>query len=138
MPKPKFDCEAFLRSAFRQPLDAVAGFLMKLEIDPDSVTLFGLAGTIAAACLVASGRLLAGGAVMAVMAPLDAVDGALARKKGVAGKFGAFLDSVVDAGFVHPAHRSQFLAAAEPDDLLEEIRRWEPTTISKWLGPEDR
>ena len=42
MPKPKFDCEAFLRSAFRQPLDAVAGFLMKLEIDPDSVTLFGL------------------------------------------------------------------------------------------------
>ena len=96
MPKPKFDCEAFLRSAFRQPLDAVAGFLMKLEIDPDSVTLFGLAGTIAAACLVASGRLLAGGAVMAVMAPLDAVDGALARKKGVAGKFGAFLDSVVD------------------------------------------
>lgn len=96
MPKPKFDFEAFLRRAFRQPLDAVAGFLMKLGIDPDSVTLFGLAGTIAAACLVASGRLLAGGAVMAVMAPLDAVDGALARKKGVAGKFGAFLDSVVD------------------------------------------
>ena len=59
----------------------------------------------------------------------------------VAGFFGPllrFLDSVVDAGFVHPAHRSQFLAAAEPDDLLEEIRRWEPTTISKWLGPEDR
>ena len=52
----------------------------------------------------------------------------------VAGFFGPllrFLDSVVDAGFVHPAHRSQFLAAAEPDDLLEEIRRWEPTTISK-------
>lgn len=81
MPKPKFDFEAFLRRAFRQPLDAVAGFLMKLGIDPDSVTLFGLAGTIAAACLVASGRLLAGGAVMAVMAPLDAVDGALARKR---------------------------------------------------------
>ena len=96
MPKPKFDFEAFLRRAFRQPLDAVAGFLMKLGISPDCVTLFGLAGTIAAACLVASGRLLAGGAVMAVMAPLDAVDGALARKKGVAGKFGAFLDSVVD------------------------------------------
>jgi uncharacterized protein (TIGR00730 family) len=59
----------------------------------------------------------------------------------VAGFFGPllrFLDSVVDAGFAHPGHRSQFLAAAEPDDLLEQIGRWEPTTISTWLGPEDR
>ena len=59
----------------------------------------------------------------------------------VAGFYGPllrFLDSVVDAGFVHPGHRSQFLAAAEPDDLLDEIARWEPTTIAKWLGPEDR
>ncbi len=31
-----------------------------------------------------------------IHSPLDAVDGALARKAGVVGKFGAFLDSVVD------------------------------------------
>lgn len=59
----------------------------------------------------------------------------------VAGFFGPllhFLDTVVDNGFVHPEHRIQFLAATEPDELLDAIAGWEPTTVSRWLGPEDR
>jgi len=92
----KPDFEAFLRRTFQVPLDTVAGFLTKLGITANHVTLFGLIGNVAAACLIARGQLLAGGLVAAFMAPLDAVDGALARKTGSVSKFGAFLDSVVD------------------------------------------
>lgn len=49
-----------------------------------------------------------------------------------------FLDAVVTAGFIHSRHRTQFLSATDPDDLLDDLHRWEPTTISKALGPEDR
>lgn len=92
--KPGF--EEFLRRSFQKPLDSVAGFLIRLGIKADHVTFLGLMGSAAAALLIAQGRLLAGGLLAAFAAPLDAVDGALARKAGGGGKFGAFLDSVVD------------------------------------------
>ena len=96
MSKIKLDFEGFLRTTFQKPLDAIAGFLLKLGITANFITLFGLVGDVVAAYLIARGMLLAGGLVAAFMAPLDAVDGALARKTGVVSKFGAFLDSVVD------------------------------------------
>ncbi len=96
MTSSKPDFESFLRKTFQVPLDAIAGFLARLGITANHVTLFGLIGTASAAYLIARGWLLAGGLTEAVMAPLDAVDGALARKSGAVSKFGAFLDSVVD------------------------------------------
>lgn len=96
MSKNKIDFEAFLRKTFQEPLDAIAGFLLKLGITANFITLLGFVGNIVAAYLIARGWFLAGGLVAAFMAPLDAVDGALARKTGVVGKFGAFFDSVVD------------------------------------------
>ena len=96
MSNSKFNFESFLRRTFQSTLDSIAGFLLKLGITANFITLFGLIGNIAAAVLIARGQLLAGGLLAAFMAPLDAVDGALARKAGVVGKFGAFLDSVVD------------------------------------------
>lgn len=50
----------------------------------------------------------------------------------------SFLDSVVHHGFMKAEHRSQFLTAADPQDLLEQFDAWVPSTVSKWLGPEDR
>jgi CDP-diacylglycerol--glycerol-3-phosphate 3-phosphatidyltransferase len=96
MTRAKFDFESFLRKTFQSTLDAIANVLLKLGITANFITLFGLVGNIVAAYLIARGQLLAGGLVAAFIAPLDAVDGALARKAGVVGKFGAFLDSVVD------------------------------------------
>ena len=96
MSKHKFEFEPFLRKTFKAPLDAIAGFLLKLGITANFITLLGLVGNIVAAYLIARGYLLAGGLVAAFMAPLDAVDGALARKTGITSKFGAFLDSVID------------------------------------------
>jgi len=96
MSKTKFEFEGFLRKTFQAPLDKIAGFLLKLGVTANFITLFGLVGNIVAAFLIARGSLLLGGLVAAFMAPLDAVDGALARKTGIVGNFGAFLDSVVD------------------------------------------
>ncbi len=55
-----------------------------------------MVGNIGAAVLIALGYLSWGGLVAGLMAPLDAVDGAMARLKGETSKFGAFLDSVID------------------------------------------
>jgi uncharacterized protein (TIGR00730 family) len=50
----------------------------------------------------------------------------------------AFLDSVVDAGFIRPPHRAQLLASDDIDTLLAEIVAWEPVEIGKWLDLGDR
>ncbi len=49
-----------------------------------------------------------------------------------------FLDTVVAKGFLTSTHRDHFLAAEDPESLLDRFAHWEPTTVSKWLGPEDR
>lgn len=92
----KFSFENFLRKTFKTPLDWLASRLMKLGITPNHITLFGLVGTIGAAVLIAFGYLRWAGLVAALMAPLDAVDGALARLRGTPKRFGAFFDSVID------------------------------------------
>jgi len=92
----KFRFENFLRKTFKTPLDWLASRLLKLGITPNHVTLFGLVGTIGAAVLITFGHLRWAGLVAALMAPLDAVDGALARLRGTPKRFGAFFDSVID------------------------------------------
>ena len=92
----KFSFELLLRKLFKGVLDAVAGFFLKIGLTPNAVTLLGLAGSIGAAVLVVLGMPMWGGVVLLLMAPLDAVDGAMARLSGKTSKFGAFLDSVID------------------------------------------
>ena len=70
--------------------------MLKLGLHPDTVTLLGLAGHAGAAYLAAIGKMSWAGVVILLTAPLDALDGAMARLKGNASKFGAFLDSVTD------------------------------------------
>ena len=94
--KGKFNFEGFLRKAFKTPLDWLASRLLKLGITPNHITLFGLFGNIGAAVLIALGYLRWGGLVAGLMAPLDAVDGAIARLRGNPSRFGAFFDSVID------------------------------------------
>ncbi len=92
----KKDLESFLRRAFKKPLDGIAGFLQKLGLMPNHITLLGLFGNIGAAILIGMGELRWAGLLAGLMAPLDAVDGAMARLRGTSSKFGAFLDSTID------------------------------------------
>ncbi len=73
-----------------------ARFLRALKLTPNAVTLIGFGFTVAAAYLVGSGWLLAGGIVFLLSSGLDLMDGALARLTGTVNPFGALLDSVFD------------------------------------------
>ncbi len=88
-----------LRKAFAKILIAIGKFFNRLGIHPNTMTLFGLAGSIAAAYLLARGQIVWGGVVVLLMAPMDAIDGAMARQGGKVTRFGGFLDSVVDRYF---------------------------------------
>lgn len=86
----------FLRGAFKWFLDPLGGFLNRIGLTPNSVTLLGVAGNIVAAFFIARGQLLIGGLIMLVAWPVDALDGTMARLRGEASDWGAFVDSVSD------------------------------------------
>jgi len=85
-----------LRELFKNLLNPVAVFLVKKGFSPDLISLFGLVGHAGAAYLIATGRFTWAGILILVFAPLDALDGTMARFLNRPGKFGAFFDSVVD------------------------------------------
>lgn len=67
-----------------------------LGISPNMVTILGALVTLAAAFLIADGRLRTGGFVLAAGGVMDALDGAVARGSGRITRAGAFLDSSLD------------------------------------------
>ena len=85
-----------LRVRFRTILDPVGAFLNGLGIYPNTMTLLGLVGNLLAAFLIARGQIVAGGVVVLLMGPIDAIDGTMARLRGQLTRFGGILDSVVD------------------------------------------
>jgi CDP-diacylglycerol--glycerol-3-phosphate 3-phosphatidyltransferase len=68
----------------------------QLGWQPNAITLLGLLPALIAALLAAQGQFVAAGVVLLIGAPLDALDGAVARAKGNQTRFGALLDSTVD------------------------------------------
>lgn len=90
------------RILFKRILDPIAQFLTKLGITPNTITVLGFLGNVVGACFLATGRITLGGIIILFMAPLDAVDGTMARLRSQNGMkegsspFGAFLDSVTD------------------------------------------
>lgn len=74
----------------------IARVLARWKVHPNTLTLLGGLLSIAVGGVLASGRLTLGGWLLAITAPLDALDGALARYTGRVSRFGAFLDSTLD------------------------------------------
>ena len=85
-----------LRKLTMRPVNRCGGALARLGIHPDWVTVAGLALVAVAALSLARGELLAGGLILLVSLPLDALDGAVARAMGRTGAFGMVLDSTLD------------------------------------------
>lgn len=78
-------------------IDPVVTFLAKYHVSPDLLTVTGMLAHFGLAYLVAIGEFRWAGLAMILLAPLDALDGSLARKMGrKQGGFGAFLDSTLD------------------------------------------
>ena len=84
------------RVAFKGILDPLATLLNRMGLMPNTMTILGLVGNVIGAFLIAQGYLTAGGILVLLMGPVDALDGTMARLRGMAGNFGAFVDSVTD------------------------------------------
>jgi len=93
--KPKTLTEV-MRGLFKGILDPIGGFLNRLGVTPNMMTMLGLFGNMAGAWFLAQGNMVLGGVFVLVCTPFDALDGTMARLRGEASEFGAFVDSVTD------------------------------------------
>jgi CDP-diacylglycerol--glycerol-3-phosphate 3-phosphatidyltransferase len=84
------------RQAVGRAAEPLARMLLATGLTANAITLIGLAGSVAAAALVATGRFGAGAAVFVPAAFLDLFDGLVARRTGTASRWGAFVDSLAD------------------------------------------
>jgi CDP-diacylglycerol--glycerol-3-phosphate 3-phosphatidyltransferase len=84
------------RTIFKGVLDPIGKFFNRLGLMPNTMTILGLVGNVIGAFLLARGQFIAGGILILVMGPVDALDGTMARLRGMTGRFGAFVDSVTD------------------------------------------
>jgi hypothetical protein len=65
-------------------------------VTPNAVTAFTLLLSAVAGAVIAAGWFVAGGLLIHAVSVVDGVDGEVARRKGMATRFGGFLDSLTD------------------------------------------
>ncbi|RPJ49292.1 MAG: CDP-alcohol phosphatidyltransferase family protein [Chloroflexi bacterium] len=92
--KPTFT--DMLRVRFKGIIEPIASFLNRLGMRPNTATLLGLFGTVVGSVFLAIGQITVGGIILLIFAPVDALDGTMARLRGESSEFGAFVDSVTD------------------------------------------
>ena len=85
-----------MRIWFKWILDPLAVFFNRIGLTPMIMTLLGLAGNFVGAYFVSQGQMTTGGLFMLISTPFDALDGHMARLRGEANDWGAFVDSVTD------------------------------------------
>lgn len=85
-----------MRIRFKALLDTIGTFLNNLGLMPNTITILGLVGNTIGAAFLSQGQMTIGGIIILAMGPVDALDGTMARLRGMEGKFGAFVDSVTD------------------------------------------
>jgi len=86
----------YLRLWFKWVLDPLGRFFNSLGITPIMMTMLGLLGNTVGAYYLARGEMLTGGILVALMTPIDGLDGTMARLRGEASDWGAYVDSVSD------------------------------------------
>jgi CDP-diacylglycerol--glycerol-3-phosphate 3-phosphatidyltransferase len=88
--------DAKAREALRGISDATGRALAKVGFTANSLTALGVALSSVAAWRISRGAFLSAGLILTAGGLLDFCDGAVARVRGTASKFGAFLDSFTD------------------------------------------
>lgn len=68
----------------------------RLGIHPNTLTVVGMLLQVGVGVVFGLGHIMLGGWLLLVVAPVDVLDGALARLLGRQSRFGAFLDSTLD------------------------------------------
>jgi CDP-diacylglycerol--glycerol-3-phosphate 3-phosphatidyltransferase len=77
-------------------LERVAKALAAMGVTPNTLTALGIVPYFLMAWLLYEGHDISAALVLMIFAPLDVVDGTLARITGQESDFGAFLDSTID------------------------------------------
>lgn len=86
-----------LRPAVGRVIGPLAARLLRLGVTPDMVTVSGVVGAVLASfALIARGHFFWGALAVTICVLTDALDGTMARQRGPAGHWGAFLDSTLD------------------------------------------
>lgn len=102
-------------------LRPIADAVARLGIHPNTVTVLGMLLQISVGVVFGLGYVTLGGWLLLVVAPVDALDGLVARVLGKQSRFGAFLDSTLDrisdaaliVGLtVHYVYRAAYLEVA--------------------------
>lgn len=85
------------RTVVGRAINPIAGFLVRLGVSPNAVTVLGTAGISGAAILFfPDGNFFVGTLVILVFIFSDLLDGTVARISGKSNPIGAFLDSTMD------------------------------------------
>lgn len=87
---------AWVRRPYARIIGYGAGFLARLGVGPNGLTLFSLLPAILAGILVAQHAFLPATLLLLFGGLCDILDGALARQTGQVSRFGALLDSTID------------------------------------------
>ncbi len=86
-----------LRPAAGRVVAPLATWLLRVGVTPDVVTVSGtVLAVVGAFAFFPRGSFFIGTAVVTLAVLTDALDGAMARLRGVSGPWGAFLDSTMD------------------------------------------
>jgi CDP-diacylglycerol---glycerol-3-phosphate 3-phosphatidyltransferase len=88
--------DAKAREALQGLSDWTGRSLSRLGFTANVLTALGVVLSAVAAWRIATGAFLSAGIILTVGGVLDFCDGAVARVRGTASRFGAFLDSVTD------------------------------------------
>jgi CDP-diacylglycerol---glycerol-3-phosphate 3-phosphatidyltransferase len=86
----------YMRGWFKGVVDPLGAFFNRIGVTPNMMTMLGLFGNIVGAWFLSQGNMFLGGVFVLVCTPFDALDGTMARLRGEANEFGAFVDSVTD------------------------------------------
>ena len=93
----------WIKDGYLRLIDPVANWLVKRNVHPNSITVFGTLCTVVGGIIYATGHIRTGGWFLALTALFDVLDGTVARRSNRSSTFGAFLDSTLDRladGFV--------------------------------------
>ena len=86
-----------LRPVAGRVVAPLAAWLLRVGVTPDMVTVAGTIGAVVGAlAFFPRGSFFIGTAIVFLSVLTDALDGAMARLRGLSGKWGAFLDSTMD------------------------------------------
>ncbi len=87
----------WMRARFAPVIDPIVTLLAAWKWSPNTLTILGMAGHFLTGWFISQGQMISAAVSLMFIAPLDALDGALARKRKITqGGFGAFLDSTLD------------------------------------------